>query len=194
MTVIKDGTGTGFLARIDLENLLETHSVTTDEYAHESIAHGGSYRILGTTTITAATEKTVLIVINDSDDLITVDRVTTSIQGESGKPATFKTYIGRRTYTSGGTSVTPINLYANSAKVLDISAYYDNPTLGGSDSQIQQAFMETTTTLDTQFDSAIVLPPNSSIRITITGDAAAAGTKIAFSRLLYYRIDESLHE
>ena len=199
MTVIKDGTGTSQLVKVDSENRLHTSTVETSEPAHTSIHEQLTFGVIGSTTIVASTEKTILLLINNitSARKIGIDILRISLQGDAGHPATFKAYIGRSTYTSGGIAKTPVNLYANSTNVLDVTVYSNSTNdlvIGGSDSQIQQAFFETTTTYDTMFGSTIILPPNSSFRVTITGDAGAAGTKIAFSRVLYYAIDEALHE
>lgn len=196
ITVIKDGAGTSQLARVDNQNRLHTSSVDHIEISHASIHDQEAYSVIGATTIAAGAEKIVLILINNptSPDLIAIDSLRIALIGETGKPVTFKAYIGRRTYTSGGTIAIPVNLYANSTTILDVSSYYDNPTIGGTDLQIQQAFEEATTTLDTTFDGSIILPPNSSIRITATGDATASGSKTAFVRLLYYRVDMTLHD
>jgi hypothetical protein len=196
MTVIKDGTGTSLLARVDIQNRLHTVSISQTEIAHTSVHGEASFSVIGTTTIVASTEKTILILINNptSINTIAIGGLRIALQGESGKVTTFKAYLGRSTFTSGGTIRTPTNLNANSPVSLDVSTYSDNPTLGGSDIQFQQAFEENTVTLDTDFDGSIVMPPSSSIRITVTGDTGAAGTKVAFVRFLYYAIDMSLHE
>jgi len=198
MTVIKDGSGTNLLARVDNQNRLHIASIDTSEPSHVSIHDHLTFATIGTTTITASTEKTVILLINNtaSTHTLAIDLLRISLQGETGKPATFKSLIGRTTYSSGGVAKTPVNLYANSTNVLDVSVY-DNSTndlvIGGSDSQIQQAFLESTTTYDTNFNSTVILPPNSSFRVTVTGDATAAGTKIAFARVLYFDVDETLH-
>lgn len=193
MTVIKDGTGTSQLARIDDENRLHVSAVTITESAHVSIHEGKAFSIIGTTTITNV-EKTIILLINDttSEDTIAIESLRIGLQGESGKPATFKLYVGRRTYSSGGTVITPVNLNVASTNTLDVTTVQDNPTIGGSDSQAQQAFFETTTTFDTEFNGNIVLPPSASIRITVTGDSTASGTKTALARILYFVINMSL--
>jgi hypothetical protein len=192
---LKDGAGTNTLARIDNQNRLHTSSVDITENAHTSIHDQQCFSVIGTTLITNV-EKTVLILINNptSADTIALSLLRISLQGETGKPVTFKAYLGRSTYSSGGTVRIPVNVYANSTVILDVAAYSDNPVLGGSDTQFQQAFEEATTTLDAELDGAVILPPNSSLRITVMGDALASGTKTAFVRLLYYAIDEVIHQ
>lgn len=193
MTVIKDGTGTGYLARINAENFLEVHAITTTEYVHESIAHGESYRILGTTTIAAGVEKTVLIVINNSDDLLTIERITTSIQGESGKPVIIRIYIGNATVTAGGSSASPVNVNASSVNTVVISGTQNNPTIGGTDSKILEIYMEYTSIDRELSDGAVVLGRNSSIRLTCQGFAGAAGTFNCNTHVLLWKTQKTFH-
>ena len=194
MTVIKDGTGTGYLARVNLDNLLESHAIITEEYVDESISHGGAYRILGTTTITAATEKTVLIIINETDKLLAIERIQTSIQGESGKPVTIRIYIGSATVTAGGSVLTPINVNVTSVNVLDVTATQNNPTIGGTDEKILEIFMENTSVDRELINGGIALGRNNSIRVTCQGFALATGTFNCNTHILVWDISTTLHD
>jgi hypothetical protein len=194
MTVIKDGTGTGNLAKVDDLNRLSTTGIGITEASESSVIDHLAFSLIGTTLITNV-EKTILVLINNatSTKKLSIQRHRIGLQGETGKPATFKTYIGNKTYTASGTVATPVNLYTGSADILDITAYQDNPTLGGTDVQIQQAYLETTSIVDTEFDGALIAPPSSSIRVTVTGDSTASGTKNAFARILYHSLQEQLY-
>lgn len=194
MTVIKDGAGSGNLAEVDSQNRLHVSAVTIPEAAHASVHDQLAFSIIGTTLITAA-EKTILALINNttSAKTIAIDSLRIGLQGETGKPATFRMYLGRRIYTAGGSPVTPVNLNATSTLTLDTTTVQDNPTLGGLDSQAQQSFLEATGTFDTEFNGEIVLPPGGSIRVTVQGDPAASGTKTALARFLYFALAEELH-
>lgn len=193
MTVIKDGTGTSELAKVDNENRIHTADVDIALVTHESGAHGLSFDVLGTTTIAASVEKTILVLINSSaSTTIAIQSNVISIQGETGKPVTLKAYIGKRTYTSGGSVATPVNLNVGSPTTINVTAVQDNPTLGGSDSLISQAFLEATSTGLFDIAGAIILPPTASIRVTVMGDSTAAGTKIAATRFEYFALDLDL--
>lgn len=175
MTVIKDGTGTGFLARVNEENRLSVVAVSVTEIANESIEDGTAFEVFGTTTITAATEKTVLVVINNSDTLLRVHSIITSVQNEATKITTIKKYIGTKTFTSGGTTVTPVNLNTMSLNLLDVTAVANNPTLGGTDSQIEEIYSLLDDTIIREDIDETVLAKTKSIRITCTGAAGATG-------------------
>ena len=194
MTIIKDGTGQGFLAKVDEQNRLSASAVAIPEIAHVSIRNGFSFQIEGETKIEAGTEKTVLILINNSDNILAVERVFTSIQGESGKVTTIKLYLGNKTFISGGTAKTPKNLNNVSVNTIDVTVRENNPTLGGSDTKIQGFYMEQTDSIDTNYFGSIILGRGSSVRTTCTGAAGAAGTFNCDASILYYVINEQIHE
>ena len=193
MTVIKDGTGTGFLAKVDDENFLHTSARTFSMATYVSANNELVFAVTGTTTIPAgaAVEKTILVLINNatSTQTIAIQSVIASIQGDPGQPATFKAYLGKRTYSSGGTLVTPTNLNAGSPNTLDVTVAADNPTLGGTDTFFAQVFFELTLTGEFVINGLIILPPSGSLRGTVTGSGAATGGKIASIVIEYFAID-----
>lgn len=193
MTIIKDGTGNGYLARVDSENLLEGHVVTTDEYVHQSISHGDAYRILGTTTITAGVEKTVLIIVNNGDDLVSIDRVTTSIQGQSGQPANIRIYIGKATVTAGGSSSSPINVNITSANILNITGTSNSPTIGGTDTKILDIYIESTSVDRELINGGVVMGRGNSTRISCEGSLGTTGTMKCNTHILISKVEKTFH-
>lgn len=191
MTVIKDGSGSGYLVKVDNENFLHTSSRVYKLSAHESISSGLAFSIVGTTTITASVEKTVVVLINNSNSGIDIglEMHTMAIQGDSGHPAIVNVYLGNKTYLSGGTILTPVGLNTGISQTLNVTAIGNNPVLGGLDSLIAVKMFETTTTFDFIIDAKRVLSPGGSFRVTITGDAGAVGTKVMFSTVEYFKIN-----
>ena len=175
MTVIKDGSGSSFLAGVTSDNRLQTEAINIADAAHSSQELGTAFQSFGTTTITAATEKTVFVLINNSDTPIVIQRFIVSIQGQSGQPTTIKGYLDSKTYTSGELK-TPLNLNVSSLEVSDTTFVSDNPTLGGSDTQAIEVYLETTIATIVGQEGMIILGKNNSVRITCTGAAGAAGT------------------
>ncbi|MCZ7404283.1 MAG: hypothetical protein O8C67_05040 [Candidatus Methanoperedens sp.] len=191
--MIKDGTGNGFLARVNNINLLEVHSINVDEYVYESVHDGDSFRILGTTPIAAASEKTVLIVINNSDNLIGIDRITTSIQGESGKPVNIRIYLGYAVVTAGGSVANLINVNTTSSNTLTLTGTQNNPTIGGTDSKILDVYLESTSIDRELVNGGIVLGKSGSIRVTCQGAAGAAGTMNCNTSILIWTIEKTFY-
>jgi hypothetical protein len=193
MTVLKDGTGEGFLAKVNQVNRLAVDAVTIPEIAFHSLTDGTAFQIEGETTITAATEKTVLVLINDGNDTIAIERVFVSIQGESGIVTTIKLYVGNKTLTSGGTAKSLVNLNVTSSTTMSVTIRENNPTLGGSDSKIQEFYMESTDSIDTEYLGSIILGRGNSIRVTCTGGAGAAGTKNCDVSILLFEVELEEH-
>jgi hypothetical protein len=195
MTIIKDGTGEGYLAKVDSDNFLHVSARTYTLMTNVSIRDQFAFSAIGTTQIVANTEKTVLIIINNAASLIpvAVKSIVQSLQGESGKPVTFKGYVGKKTYTSGGTQITPANFYAGSSNILNVTIYQDNNpsdlVLGGVDYEFGRIFMETTGTTEFLFDGAMIIPPGGSGRVTVTGATGAAGTNYAVEVVQYFGIN-----
>lgn len=191
MTVIKDGTGESFLAKVDNTNSLHTAARTFSLAVYASAAKGQTFSIFGTTTIAAGVEKTGIILINNptSKETIGILSVLSAIQGEAGRPVTFRSYLGKSTYTGGGTVITPVNSNTGSLNTLDVTAVADNPVLGGTDTLISQSFQEATSGGFFQIEGRLVLAPTGSFRLTVTGDPAASGTRISAITIEYFVID-----
>lgn len=182
MTVIKDGSGNSFLAGVTSDNRLQTEAIAIEDAAHASQERGLAFQSFGTTTIVDSTEKIVFVLINNSDTPIAIQRFIVSIQGQTGKPVTLKGYLGSKTYTSGGTTKTPVNLNVSSLEVSNTTFVSDNPTLGGSDTQAIEVYLEATIATTVNQEGMIILGKTNSIRITCTGaSGAVAGSNCSIT-------------
>lgn len=177
MTVIKDGSGTGFLAEVGSSNDLHVRAITISELSEASEV-GVAFEAEGETTITALTEKTVLILINNGDISLEIGNIFISSQNETGKITKVKIYLGNKTYTSGGTPKSARNLNTGSGNVSDVTIVEDNPTLGGTDTKIIELYFQSGdgNNIVIPFDGGIFLERTGSLRVTVTGDTLAAGT------------------
>jgi hypothetical protein len=177
MVVLKDGSGQGYLAKVGAANDLHTRAIVIAEISNAS-ENEGAFQAEGETTITAATEKTVLLLINSGTSNLEVGNIFLSLQNESGKISTMKIYIGKATYTSGGTAKSATNLNTGSNISSDTTLYEDNPTVGGTDHLILELYFQSGdgSSITSPFHGGIVLTPDGSFRATVTGGAGAAGT------------------
>lgn len=192
MSEIQDGTGSGNFAKVDTAHFLHTSSKTHVLMVNVSASKQLAFSAIGQTTIISGVEKNIFVIINNvtSANNIAVKSIIQSIQGEDGKPALFKGYIGKKTYVSGGTKITPTNFFAGSNGMLDVSIYSDNPTLdGGQDFEFGRIYMEQSGTTEFLFDGAMIIPPGGSGRVSVTGDPTASGTKIAVEVAQYFALD-----
>lgn len=177
MTVIKDGSGTGFLAKVGANNDLHVRSIQSTEISNASES-GVAFQAEGETTIVAGVQKTILILINNGDTNLQIGNIFISIKNETGKITTINAYIGKATIVSGGSVRSAINLNTGSVNVPNVTLYEDNPTLGGTDNVIIELYFQygDGSNFVLSFNGGIVLTRNGSFRITCTGAAGAAGT------------------
>lgn len=186
MTVIKDGTGQGFLAEVNINNQLSTRSVIITEISFSS-EMGNAFQVDGETTIVAGSERTILILINNDDEPIQLERIFLSAKNQTGIITTVKIYVGTATVTGGGTTKTPKNLNTTSTNLLNVTVSDSNPTIGGTDVRIQEQYFLLNDTVINEYSGAIVLGRNGSVRITCTGAAGATGTFTCDAAILYFQ-------
>ena len=135
---IEDGLGTGVLAAINSEHRLRTLGISGGMSTHVSVddVEGGVYTVIATATIAGAgTYYPFFIINNDPSFLLIPDRIMVEVVGTTGGTAIpnagdYFSLLFNTTYTSGGTAFTPTNLNRTSTKVANVTAYYNNPTLG----------------------------------------------------------------
>lgn len=188
MTVIKDGSGSGYLAKVGASNDLHTRAVTFAEISAAS-EEEVAFQAEGETTITAATEKTILLLINDGTDKLEIGNIFISIQNESTKITTVKMYLGQATYSAGGSSKSAVNLNTGSNNSPDVTMYENNPTVGGSDTVILELYFQVGdgSSVMVPFHGGIVLAKDGSFRVTVTGAAGAAGTYTADASFQFWQ-------
>ncbi len=178
MTVIKDGAGQGFLAQVGPNNDLHTLSTIISEISAASGA-GMAFEAEGETTIVAATEKTILLLINDGNESLEIGNIFISIRNDTvGIITVVKFYLGNKTFTSGGTEKNPKNLNTGSVNLPDVTLVENNPTMGGTDTKILELYFQLGdgSNVIVPFDGGIVLVKSGSFRVTVTGGAGASGT------------------
>lgn len=175
MTVIKDGTGKGFLAEVGSGNDLHVRALTITEIS-DSSGKGVAFMAEGETFIQAAAsgEQTVLILINNGDTTLEIGNIFISIQTETdaSRVSKVKMYIGSVT-ASGGTSKSAKNLNTGSVSAAETTIIENNPTITGTDSKILELYFQggNGNNLITPFDGGITLQKNGSFRVGVTGAA-----------------------
>ena len=193
MTVIKDGTGEGFLVGVSNFNRLRTEAVTTPDGSDISDL-GFGFFVDGTTTITQV-EKTVIIVVNTGTFTYEIGRVWISVQNAqppsttSSTITTVKFYIGTATATSG-TVKSFINANTGSLNPAFLTARSDNPTIAGTDAEIKQLYFLLDDSQLVDFEGSIILEPTGSFRVTCTGGAGTSGLLCAANVQTYQELGE----
>ena len=183
MTVIKDGTGQGYLAGVTEHNRLKSLSLVITAPATSADA-GEAFLVDGQTTIVAATEKTVIILVNSGSEELELGRVIISVQNQqpaatgagTSTVTVVKIYIGNATVTAGGTTKTASNANTGSANQLEATVTTNNPTLGGTDTKVTELYFLADDCQLINYLGDIVVAPGGSFRVTCTGGAGAVGT------------------
>ena len=116
MVKILDSTGAGYGARVNKKNRLDTRSVA--ETLQHNISHEDNLSFHVSADIAVlATEQDILFIQNEHESknlVVTYIRVESAGVATPDENAYFSIGVGG-TYTSGGTDITPINMFANSA-------------------------------------------------------------------------------
>lgn len=187
MTVIKDGTGSGFLAGVNKLNQLLTRSVAVAEIASASEL-GNSYQVDGETTLSSGTERTIIVLINNEPQNVEIQRIFLSVQNQTGVISTIKTYIGQATVASGGNARTPKNINTTSTNSLSVTVLDGNPTINsGTDVKVQEQYFQQNDTETNEYEGSLVLGTNGSVRVTCTGGSGSVGTLTADVSILYFK-------
>ena len=123
--MIKDGTGHGYLAKVDADNLLHTRSVQEGEALHSNL-EGNAYNLnTGVITLTDAAETPVIYFKNNAEDRFIIESVVLGVWGSDGDGldmlATFIRNPTTGTIISSPTDV-PINSNRNYGSTNSLNA------------------------------------------------------------------------
>ena len=174
MEQIQDGTGKGYLAKVDNDNRLYTKSVISTEQEHES-SNGLAYNInTGIITLTNATKTPVLYLKNNEEFDLIIDTVLYMTGASTGGSGNVLVEIVRNptagTIVSGASDV-EMNVNRNFGSTRSLSA---NAYKGATGSTLTDGvkFIESILSTATQRVAvsvgAVIIPKGSSIAIQIT--------------------------
>ena len=194
---IEDGTGTGVLAEVNLENLLRTLTVAGSLSSHESQDDGTAFTVFGTSTVTSGIVVALHIINNDPSLLFVVDRLTVqgvSISGGLTLPsqASFFSLGYNRTVTSGGTTLTPTTLNRTSVTVANITSTAGNPTMSGTFAEGQRWYIQANGVafdMTVSRDNDIILGRTNTLEVRYTSDNTS-GTVLAVMKFIMAKTDE----
>lgn len=175
---IEDGTGGGQLAGVTA-NKLRTLSVNIPFTHHQTLDphHNNLFSAIGTVTPINGTAVSLFIQSTNSNLYMCIDRITvqaTAISGGTAVPNT-SAYIRvgfGRTYSAGGSTVTPVNLNRSSGNTASATAY-QGPTLTGTFTEAYRWYLESA---NSKFDiipqggDGIILGNTNTIEISYVSD------------------------
>jgi hypothetical protein len=192
---IRSGVGNGYQAKVNADNRLHVYSKSASNQHSVSEEHQEAYQVIGTATLAAATVPVLHIKNTSSDKNMIVSYIRHQVIDPANGTALpnascyFKIALGR-TYTSGGSEVTPVNVYGGSAKTAEVTAYDSAPTLGGTAQEIDRWYTKAEADMNAfNKEGALIIPPNKTIELSYVGDHTAG---ICYARVSFYMEEQGV--
>ena len=191
MTIIlKDGTGTGNTAKVDVKNRIRAFS-TVETGGTEAAFSGDLYNVnTGTIVLTSATESALVYMSNTDDVPWIFNRVFYNAGPSTGGAGDFRADVIANptagTLISAGTALTPHNLNFSSSKGLTATTLKgaEGSTITDGTVRVSTIIPASGTRVLIAFDS-IILEPGSSIAVAITPQTGNTSMNIQVGFNLY---------
>lgn len=180
--VLKDGTGSGNTAQIDDHGRLYTLANVIEHLQHHSWYHQDAYMTHFNTEIQTTNETPVTYFKNQDSDK---DFEFYYAMVSADAPITVRVYFDPE-YTSGGTDVSPINMFRGSGKTLSNVEFKEGGATGNLVLDLSDAKKSVTSYMNANmpsridFQGALVFRNNRTGCMTVE---AAAGTNVAVTVL-----------
>ncbi len=186
--MVKDGTGKGYLAKVSKDNHLQVESVAETIQHHISKEEQQAYQLIGTANLAAAAVVCLHIKNTSSTRILVGTYIRHQIIDQSGGTALpnvsnyFKISFDR-IYSSGGSSITPVNMYAGSGKAAEVTAFGSAPTLTGTANEFDRWYTKQEADMNVFIkEGSIILPPGQTMELAYVGDQTGG---IIYSRLSF---------
>ena len=187
---IQDGTGKGFIAKVDSNNRVHVDAISEGNYSAASDL-GDAYTInSGYIALTGSSDTSaILFVKNNGDNPIGLVRFNLNNKASAGTTETHGRFVFYRNpgaMTGGtGTSVTPRNLNFGSSNTLTLSTEIGQNA--ASFTNTSEAFGSPVIPLQNQLfiDSVVVLPKGTSVGISYVTPASNTSVQVAVGLNVY---------
>ena len=177
-TIIKDGTGEGYQARVGDDNKLRTRAVIETVEHNANIVNESAFHALFDQTPTGANDCFFYMKNEDQDQDIVIE----GIDFYAASSEQIEIYLDQSGTPSGGSDITPVNCNSGSAisATGDFQQGSDITGLSGG-SVVQKWWISNSETLHYNFENDIVLVPNATLTMyAVTGSINVAGTVVFF--------------
>ncbi len=148
-----------------------------------------TYQVFGTATLSSGTVIPLHIQNTNADKSLVITHIRHQVLDQSGGTAfpNASNYFSvgmNRTYSSGGSTATPVNTYASSGNTALATVYQDNPTLAGTVSELDRWYTKAEGDMNVwEKWGSVILPPSGTIEFAYVGDQSS-GT--VFTRVSFY--------
>ena len=186
-TIIEDGTGKGFTARVDESNRLEVRAVTEDSTLENAI-NGDTY-VVGTPYLTQTNDSANGVLYFKFEENVSLFTKTFSSQARWASGATFQNYlvnvytnISESSLTGTWVDFTPLNTNFGSSNQLEGTFKYGSPTGAGGFTGLTPSFqLAFPVNVYNQIAANLVFPKGVSVLIAVTPPSGNVQMPVSFS-------------
>jgi hypothetical protein len=174
--MILDGKGKGYKAKVDSDNRLRTYSKSASIQHVVSEHEEQAYQIIGTATLSSGTVTVLHMKNTSSNSNMVITYLRHQVVGATGgtsfpNTSNYFTVGLTRTYASGGSTATPVNVFGGSGNTAEVTAYQSGPTLAGTAQEIDRWYTKSDGDMNTfNKEGALIIPPNQTMEVSYVGD------------------------
>jgi hypothetical protein len=184
---IEDGTGKGYLVKVNSDNEISAESVVHELQHHISRNKAEVYQVIGGSSNITAGVNTLLHITNNSSNLhIVVSYIRLQVPELDGTSViNFETYfqLGTGTeYLSNGTEAGIVNMNFSSGNVADLSAYKNKPSLLGSFTEFDRWYPDTSM-MTFNKSGSIIMSRGDSLEVRLVTDQLSG---VAYCRITLF--------
>ena len=186
MSLIEDGSGKGFRAGVDNENMLRVHAVMQTMERHTNDEHGDAYHCVFSQSPTAA-DDCFFYMANSSDEDIIIEGLWIGFINADGDDPEIYCKLGDKGTRDAATALTPANCNAGSGKAADGTfekgVDLDAGTLTGGVEIERFVFADTVNhvTSHFNFEQDLIIPKNETFTIWATDAQATYYITVVFN-------------
>jgi len=189
---IEDGGGSGKLAKVDDEGQMLVVAESQELQHHVARVEQNAYQVIGDfASVNNSTHTILHIKNNDTTKNLAVTFVRLQFLDQAGGTALpaaatrFELGFGR-TFSSGGTAVTPVNTTAFSSKVASVTCYDNNPTMAGTFTELDRYYVKDEgDSIVYNKQGSIILGLNDTFEVRIVSDHTSG---LAYARVTFIMI------
>lgn len=191
-SLIKDGQGRGYLAGVTKNNRLRTDAISNQIQHISSLEKQEAYQVWGTADLSSGTVVPLHLKNSSDTHVLVCTYIRHQVVDPSGgtdfpNVSNYFAICLNRTYASGGSSVTPTNVYVGSGNVSSVTAYGNNPTLSGTATEIDRWYTKSEGDMYSyNKDGAIIIPPSQTLEFRYVTDHSSG---LVWARLSFFRIE-----
>lgn len=175
-TMIKDGTGSGFLAEVDSDNHLHVDAITESAIAHASHKNKAAFFAHSQYTTTSTNQRVLSLKNTSTTNLLWVDKIILPTDTNC-KYIIEEVSAG----TGAGTALTFTNLNLTSSNTPDADAFGGAEVTGiTAATHLTHFNLLANTTFVFNFEGALLLGLNNEIAVKVAENGVATGATIFF--------------